>query len=66
MTLEEIKDQITKIDSVKRDDEVAHSMEDDLYYAFVDYLAEYAIEPYKTLAIELRKVRDIQFDRWHA
>lgn len=66
MTKEEIVGRVEEIRKVAGDDEVAHSMEDQLYYDFVDWAAENSHPAIQEMAIELRKVRDVNFARWHA
>jgi len=71
MTVAEIRDRVATIDRMKGDDEAAHCFEDDLYYDFVDYVASRSASELETrvpelieMAQELRKVRDIDFERW--
>ena len=60
MTLEEVKARIQKIRDEKGDDEVQHSLEDDLYFDLLKYFADQGNE----LAKEAIKSRDISFGRW--
>ena len=67
LTKESIKDRIEKIDIY--DDEQAHCDEDDLFYDFVDAIISgdfETITDIKEAAIELSKVRELDFCRWHA
>lgn len=64
MTVVSIRQQIKEINVA--DDESAHCDEDQLYYDFVEFIARTAPDPYKTLAAEVKKVRDLNFARWHA
>jgi hypothetical protein len=67
MTAEIIKKRVGRIEIISGDDESAHCEEDELYYDFVEFLSRHDTpEPYRTMAKELKKVRDIKFSRWHA
>ena len=69
LTKQEVIERVKYIFDVSGDGEVAHIYEDKLYYDFVDCLKN---DLYKTkkeiveVAIELAKVRGIDFARWHA
>lgn len=69
MKLQEVKERITKIENCKADDEMAHVYEDDLFYDFVEAVKDGKYKTRKQIievATELFKVRDIDFERWHA
>jgi hypothetical protein len=70
MTLLEISRRLREIESSKGDDEIAHSMEDDLIYDFIEYLSnlQQSDIDYRIVdkAQEILKVKDIDFERWYA
>jgi len=69
MDIQEIKKRIKAIEKVKDDDEHAHILEDRLYYKFVAAIIKgkyNSIDQIREIAQEIRKVRKIDFDRWHA
>lgn len=69
MKLQEVKERLAKIEHCKDDDEMAHCYEDDLFYDFVETVKDGKYKTRKEMievAIELFKVRDIDFARWHA
>lgn len=69
LTLDEVKELVKEIDEAKWDDEGAHCLEDDLFYAFVENILKgnyETKEEIETIAKELYKVREIDFERWHA
>lgn len=69
MNILEIKKRVDEIKEVKHDPEVAHELEDRLFYNFVDAVMnnEYEdLEDAVFAAEEVMKVREIQFARWHA
>lgn len=69
MKLEEIKRTLEKIESISGDDEMAHSLEDDLFYDFVDDIASDEFKSKEDIieaAKEVYKVKTIEFCRWHA
>lgn len=66
MNLEEIKDKVLKIQEYSHDDEYAHSMEDSLYYEFIQYVASLEDNPIAELAAAVLKAGDIEFSRWCA
>ena len=69
MKLYEVKERLAEIERLKYDDETAHSLEDDLFYDFVEAVKDGMYKTKKEIidvAFELYKVRDIKFARWHA
>jgi len=69
INLTKIKNRIDKIESLKHDPEVAHELEDKLFYDFVkaiknDEFCSY--EDIKYLSEAILKFKDIQFPRWTA
>lgn len=69
MEIEEIKKRVQEVNEYKGDDEVAHSLEDNLFYEFVDSIKNGEYETIEELIIaseEVMKVREIDFARWHA
>ena len=65
MTIEEIKERLKAIETIKDDDEVAHILQDELYEDVLHAIAE-GSENAKDLAIEALKVMYIDFARWFA
>lgn len=69
LTVELAKKEVQYIDSIKYDDEVAHSREDDLYSLFIECVSENmyeTIEEMQQIAKEILKTNDIDFARWCA
>lgn len=69
MEIEEIKKRVEQIERFKDDDEVAHSLEDNLFYEFVESIKNNNFKNLEEAIIaseELMKVREIEFGRWHA
>lgn len=69
MGIEEIKKRVEQIEGYKDDDEVAHSLEDNLFYEFVESIKNNNFKNLEEVIIaseELMKVREIEFGRWHA
>jgi len=69
MKLEQIKEKISTIETVKNDDEMAHTYEDELFYKFVKAIKDRKYETkeeIEKLAKEVYKVRSIEFSRWHS
>lgn len=63
MNKEYIRSKIEEIQKLGKDDnEMAHALEDDLYYEYVKYHADKGCE----LAIEIIKTKDLDFTRWYA
>ncbi len=67
MTLEQIQEKVDEIKIAAADDERAHSLEDDLMFAFITWLAK---ECYEDLIREKAKLvlstSEIDFARWCA
>ncbi len=66
MTIEEVQDELEHIRAIRGDDEAAHSSEDDLHQEVLQYVAETAPEPWRSVAAEALKSGDIKFERWCA
>jgi hypothetical protein len=66
MDLELIEAKLKAIESIQSDSERAHILEDSLFVDFITYVSKEAGEPFKSLAVFVLKVRDIEFDRWCA
>lgn len=65
MTTLEIKKRITEIVNERRDDEVAHSLEDDLRADFIEFIANSDCK-YSGMAKEVMNTKYICFARWCA
>jgi len=65
MTVDDVREFVEDIRHAADDDEVAHSMEDELYVAILKAIANGADNPEK-LAAEALKTKDIEFSRWCA
>lgn len=65
MTVDDVREFVEDIRHAADDDEVAHSMEDELYVAVLEAIANGADNPEK-LAVEALKTLDIEFNRWCA
>lgn len=68
MKLEEAKERVSDIRAIRRDDEVAHSREDSLYFDFVYAIADGTVSGLSAaeIAKEIIKTREIDFCRWCA
>lgn len=69
LTVDIAKKEVQFIDSIKLDDEAAHSIEDDLYSLFIECVSENmyeTIEEMQQVAKEILKTKDIEFARWCA
>jgi len=65
VTVDDVREFVEEIRLSAGDDEVAHSMEDELYVAVLQAIANGADSPEK-LAAEALKTKDIEFSRWCA
>lgn len=65
MTKQEVIERVKQIEAIRHDDEVAHSMEDDLYRDVLRAIAGGEIDGHE-LAAEALKVEKIKFARWCA
>lgn len=65
MTHDEAKKRVQAIRDAKGDDEMAHSMEDQLYLDFVRHVASQE-GPHRAVAEEILKTGEIDFTRWCA
>ena len=63
MRLETIEKTVEKIESCKNDFEAAHSMEDRLFHAFVEYVSYEGDEKLRKMAQAVLKSKDIDFPR---
>jgi hypothetical protein len=63
--INEIRTRVARIEAIRHDDEVAHSMEDDLYADVLRAIANGA-ENAAELAREALRTGDIDFARWTA
>lgn len=69
LTLQQAIDIVEKIDSIKEDDESAHSMEDDLHTHFINCIANGCYDNLSELisvATEIDRTKYIEFSRWCA
>jgi hypothetical protein len=69
MDLEIVKKIIATIESCKYNDEMAHILEDDLFYKFVNAIKDGKYKTKKEIievANEVYKVRAIEFGRWYS
>lgn len=69
MHILEIKKRVEEIKEVKHDPEVAHALEDQLFYNFVNAIKDNDFDDLEDVvyaAEEVMKVREIEFGRWHA
>lgn len=66
MTREEIEARIKEIKNRSHDDEIAHSLEDQLYENFIEWIAESAGNEAGELAELVLTTREISFARWCA
>ncbi len=68
LTLEEAIKRVAKIEASKGDDEMAHSMEDELAFDFINELAmgSYAIDEAIEIAKVVQSTSQIEFSRWCA
>ena len=64
MNLNDVLVALEKIRSCQSDDEIAHSMEDQLYADVLKYYADGGTDP--QLAIEALKTEQMEFARWCA
>lgn len=65
MTLEDITKLLNRIEKCKRDDEAAHSLQDQLFEDVLEAISLGADNP-SMLAKEALKVLNIDFERWCA
>lgn len=66
MNLKTIKKRIEQIKQKTDDDGVAHSIEDDLYLDFINYVAKNSKnKKIKEMALEVLKTNEISFDKWY-
>ncbi len=66
MTLNEAEESVSKIKRMRADDEAAHSREDALYLAFVEWIAKTGNAEQASVAREILKTQQIEFARWCA
>ena len=66
MTLLEIKQRLEDVESIRGDDEAAHSSEDAFYADFIEYVSLGADRELAEKAKEVLKSSDIDFCRWCA
>jgi hypothetical protein len=66
MNIQDIRNSVDGIKEMSFDDEAAHSREDDLYYAFIVYIAKGVDVEYAEMAKEVLKTKQIDFARWCA
>jgi hypothetical protein len=66
MTLSEARAKVEEIRRVSEDEEIAHTLEDDLYYTFVLWIAIEGPPKFSEVAKEILEVTDIDFSRWTA
>lgn len=66
MSKDELRERINKIQENSYDDEVAHSLEDDLYRDFIESLAAGTITSPATMAKMLLETKKMDFARWCA
>ncbi|MBG9915251.1 hypothetical protein ABD67_10070 [Bacillus sonorensis] len=65
MTVDDVREFVEEIRLSADDDEVAHSMEDELYVAVLQAIVNGADNPGK-LAAEALRTKNIEFSRWCA
>jgi hypothetical protein len=63
MTLEEAGERVREIEARIDDDEVAHSMEDDLYADFIKSIIRGKNNKLARIAQEVLKTKELNFDR---
>ena len=61
-----IQSAVKNIEKVKGDAEVAHSMEDEMYRMFVEWVSNTGTVEQTQMAKELLKTKEINFPRWCA
>ena len=66
MDIEKIKEKVAYIDSIKNDDEAAHSIEDQLRHDFILYIANFGPKDLSEMAREILKTEEIDFRKWCA
>jgi uncharacterized protein (DUF1697 family) len=66
MKNEEIIERVKQIEETKDDNEVAHSMEDQLYVDFIRYVSQSGNEQLAIKAKLVLKAQDIEYGRWYA
>ncbi len=66
MTLNEINKAVAKIREIKRDDEAAHSLEDQLRENFIRHVARCGDKNLREMAEAVLKTGEIDFHRWCA
>ena len=66
MTIEQITDYLRKIQKDKDDDEVAHSLEDELYFLFIESIANGDISNLQEKAKLVLRTKELTFARWCA
>lgn len=68
MDINEIQERLAHIQSFSEcdADDDAHSAEDRLYLDFVQFVAQSGQEPLSSMATEVLKTKDMDFDRWYA
>lgn len=66
MTPEFVKEYLAFIEEISGDDERAHIMEDNIYFAVIKAIAEGRCENITQCCVEVIKCEDIEFSRWHA
>lgn len=66
MDINEIQKRLTHIQSISGCDDEAHSAEDRLYLDFVQFVAQSGQEPLSSMATEVLKTKDMDFDRWYS
>lgn len=66
MNIEQIKAEVAHIESIKWDDEVAHSLEDNLHLKFIGFVAQSGPPELAAMALEVLKTKDMDFARWCA
>jgi uncharacterized protein YfkK (UPF0435 family) len=67
MKLEDVKRKLRVIEHGKYDDELSHIAEDELLFDFIKSIENSNnLSELKIIAKEVMKVRNIEFERWHA
>lgn len=66
MTLNDVKTRLFKINETRGDNEVAHTMEDELHQDVLRAIADGTCDDPKACAAEALKSIDIDFARWYA
>lgn len=69
MDIEEVKQRLMEIEHLKYDNESAHATEDQLLYDFIEAIKNKKYKNIKeviTIATEISKVQDINFERWYS